>query len=120
MALALLENHPEAGRALSVSAAGALLSRRMRRIAAVDPMADTRPSWYAEVVSTRESSGRIVTSRVFRAGETPPEDDWSETSVGERIDAVLELSRQCLEWTRTGTDEPRLQRSVSRIQRPQR
>lgn len=41
----------------------------------------------------------------------------SETSIAERIDAVWELTRQCLEWTRTGTDGPRLQRSASRVQR---
>lgn len=69
-------------------------------------------------MSTRQQ--RVITTKVFRAGETPPEDDWSGSSVAERIDAVWELTRQCLAWNQTGTDEPRLQRSVSRVQRPQR
>jgi hypothetical protein len=63
---------------------------------------------------------RVITTKVFRAGEIPPEDDWTGSSAAERIDAVWELTRQCLAWNQTGTDEPRLQRSVSRVQRPQR
>lgn len=66
-------------------------------------------------MSTRQQ--RVITTKVFRAGETPPEDDWIGSSVAERIDAVWELTRQCLAWNQTGTDEPRLQRSVSRVQR---
>jgi hypothetical protein len=73
---------------------------------------------WAVSMSTRQQ--RVVTTKIFRAGETPPEDDWSGSSVAERIDAVWELTRQCLAWNQTGTDEPRLQRSVSRVQRPQR
>jgi hypothetical protein len=69
-------------------------------------------------MSTKQQ--RVITTRVFRAGEPPPEDDWIGLSVAERIDAVWELTRQCLAWNQTGTDEPRLQRSVSRVQRPSR
>ena len=72
---------------------------------------------YTDRVSAQEAKRRIITTRVFRAGQQPPEDDWSGASVAERIDAVWELTRQCLEWTRSGSDEPRLQRSVSRVQR---
>jgi len=67
-------------------------------------------------MSTRQK--RVITTKAFRAGETPPEDDWIGSSVAERIDAVWELTRQCLAWNQTGMDEPRLQRSVSRVQRP--
>jgi hypothetical protein len=74
-------------------------------------------SWSVSM-STRQQ--RVITTKVFRAGETPPEDDWIGSSVAERIDAVWELTRQCLAWNQTGTDEPRLQRSVSRVQRPSR
>lgn len=76
--------------------------------------------WYTCAMRSEAGRRRVITSRVFRAGETPPDDDWSGISVAERIDAVWELTRQCLEWTRTGTDEPRLQRSVSRVQRARR
>jgi len=61
-----------------------------------------------------------VVTRVFRGGTQPPDDDWADSSPAERIEAVWELTRQCLQWNRTGTDEPRLQRSVSRVQRTQR
>ena len=83
-------------------------------------VAAKRISWYTGAMSSERGARRVITSRVFRAGQTPPDDDWSESSVAERIDAVWELTRQCLEWTRTGTDEPRLQRSVSRVQRARR
>jgi hypothetical protein len=83
-------------------------------------MALGRTLWYTCVMPSEAGRRRVITSRVFRAGETPPDDDWSGISVAERIDAVWELTRQCLEWTRTGTDEPRLQRSVSRVQRARR
>jgi hypothetical protein len=83
-------------------------------------MALGRTLWYNCVMPSEAGRRRVITSRVFRAGETPPDDDWSGISVAERIDAVWELTRQCLEWTRTGTDEPRLQRSVSRVQRARR
>jgi hypothetical protein len=71
-------------------------------------------------VSMSKRQQRVVTTKVFRVGETPPEDEWIESSVAERIDAVWELTRQCLAWNQTGTDEPRLQRSVSRVQRSSR
>jgi hypothetical protein len=86
---------------------------------------ETRPSQastslvnWSVSMSTRQQ--RVITTKVFRGGETPPEDDWIGSSVAERIDAVWELTRQCLAWNQAGTDEPRLQRSVSRVQRPSR
>ena len=72
-------------------------------------------SWAA--CHPKQAAGESSPVGCFRAGETPPEDDWSGISVAERIDAVWELTRRCLEWNRTGTDEPRLQRFVSRVQR---
>lgn len=70
----------------------------------------------SQLVFNRSGKARVVTSRVFRAGEVPPDDEWAGTSVNERVEAVWTLTRQCIEWTHTG-DEPRLQRSVSRVQR---
>jgi len=61
---------------------------------------------------------RTVSSRVIRPGTAVPTgDDWQGTTVDDRIAAVWELTRQCLAWNRDPNDEPRLQRSVSRIQR---
>jgi hypothetical protein len=95
--------------------------RHRRTAEALDrAVAQKRILWYTDVMTSETGGRRVITSRVFRAGETPPDDDWSGISVAERIDAVWELTRQCLEWTRTGTDEPRLQRSVSRVQRARR
>ena len=74
-------------------------------------------NWSVSMITRQQ---RVITTKVFRAGETPPDDDWIGSSVAERIDAVWELTRQCLAWNQTGTDEPRLQRSVSRVQRPSR
>lgn len=58
-------------------------------------------------------------TRVFRRGEVPPSQaDWEGTTAEERINAVWELTRLCLAWS--GSDEPRLQRSVCRVQRTRR
>ena len=64
---------------------------------------------------------RNVTSRIIRKGEPLPiEQDWEGSTPEERINAVWELTLLCLAWNRDQADEPRLQRSISRIQRPQR
>lgn len=61
---------------------------------------------------------RIISSRVLRPGtSTALDDDWKHSTVNERIAAVWELTRQCLAWNRDPNDEPRLQRSISRIRR---
>jgi hypothetical protein len=69
-------------------------------------------------MSTTQESRRAISSRIIRPGmvETP-DMDWKDATVSERIAAVWELTRQCLAWNRDPTDEPRLQRSVSRVQR---
>lgn len=94
--------------------------RTLCRRALTAAVAAQLTSWYTGKMPSDRSARRVITTRVFRAGQTPPDDDWSGVPVAERIDAVWELTRQCLEWTRTGTDEPRLQRSVSRVQRARR
>ena len=61
---------------------------------------------------------RVVTSIVLRnRNDSPPEEDWRDSSVEERIDAVWTLTKLCLAWNSAEFDEPRLQRSVSRVQR---
>lgn len=63
---------------------------------------------------------RKIDTRVFRAGETPPDDGsvWRDTTPEQRMLAVWELTLYCLAWDRF--DEPRLQRSISRVQRGRR
>jgi hypothetical protein len=60
-----------------------------------------------------------ITSRVIRMGESQLEDqEWENTTPEERINAVWDLTLLCLAWQPEQVDEPRLQRSISRIQRP--
>jgi hypothetical protein len=66
-------------------------------------------------------TGRAITTRVVREGHgSAPSDDWAGTTVAQRIDAVWELTQQCLLWNRSSSDELRLQRSHCRVQRPRR
>jgi hypothetical protein len=75
-------------------------------------------SCYAGAVVTARATSRQVTSRVIRnASALPADSDWEAATPTERIAAVWELTRQCLAWNRKGDDEPRLQRSISRVQR---
>jgi len=50
----------------------------------------------------------------------PPDTDWSLASPEERIEAVWTLTELCLSWNNPSTSVPRLQRTVTRIQRAQR
>jgi hypothetical protein len=69
-----------------------------------------------------ESPRTVVVARVLRGGTqlSDDDDDWKDSTPAERLSAVWEITRQCLQWNRTETDEPRLQRSVGRVQRPPR
>lgn len=59
--------------------------------------------------------------RVIRNGQLEPlDDDWPGTSAEERIEAVWTLTRLCLGWNDESSSEPRLQRTVTRLQRKQR
>src|SRR5262245_48105872 len=72
---------------------------------------------YNRSVTTSHFRSR-VTGRVFRNGEQPEGRTWQDPTPEERVNAVWELTRLCLVWRSSETGEPRLQRSVSRIQRP--
>lgn len=62
-----------------------------------------------------------ISVRVIRDGlAEPPDTDWSMASPEERIEAVWTLTLLCLAWNKPSTDEPRLQRTVTRLQRAQR
>jgi hypothetical protein len=64
---------------------------------------------------------KTITSRIIRPGDKVEDESyWDKATPAERINAVWELTLLCLAWQPNRTDEPRLQRSVSRIQRPPR
>ena len=63
---------------------------------------------------------RTITSKIIRPGEQEPSEAyWARATPAERMNAVWELTLLCLQWRPGQSDEPRLQRSISRIQRPQ-
>ncbi len=75
----------------------------------------------AEMESNEGISTRVVTTRLIRRGSpTPAENDWASATPSERIAGVWTLTQHCLAWNREGSDELRLQRSVSRVQRSRR
>ena len=57
---------------------------------------------------------------VIRDGREPRDAEWMTTSVEERIEAVWTLTKLCLAWNEQLTSEPRLQRTITRLQRAQR
>ena len=62
-----------------------------------------------------------MTARVIRDGSPePPTNDWLSATAEERIEAVWMLTELCLAWNNPSTSEPRLQRTVTRLQRAQR
>ena len=62
-----------------------------------------------------------VTSRVIRKDAPLPEESEQEISTPEeRMNAVWELTLLCLAWQGDQAGEPRLQRSVCRIERSRR
>jgi hypothetical protein len=64
---------------------------------------------------------RVVTLDIQRPGEAPVQrDEWRNCSPEERLAAVWTVTQACMGWNAEGNGEPRLQRSVAHIQRPQR
>jgi len=62
---------------------------------------------------------KIESTRIIRGRPTARDvSGWENASPDERFAAVWELSRLVMEWS--GHGEPRLQRSVCRVQRSQR
>jgi hypothetical protein len=65
------------------------------------------------------AKGKRITSRVIRPGDPVPDPQfWDDATPEDRINAVWELTLLCLTWQPNQGREPRLQRSISRIQRP--
>lgn len=67
-----------------------------------------------------DSRNRQITVRVIRGGPEPPDNDWLNASPEERIEAVWTLTELCLAWNKPLESEPRLQRTVTRLQRAER
>jgi hypothetical protein len=68
-----------------------------------------------------EASSKEITTKVFRNGEAETgENEWLNCSPEERIEGVWILTRLCMDWNNDLIDEPRLQRTVTRVQRAQR
>ena len=62
-----------------------------------------------------------ITVRIIRDGSPePPDDDWSMATPEERIEAVWTLTELCLAWNNPSTSVPRLQRTITRVQRARR
>jgi hypothetical protein len=65
-----------------------------------------------------EASSKEITTKVFRNGQAESsENEWLNYSPEERIEGVWILTRLCMGWNNALTDEPRLQRTVTRVQR---
>jgi len=68
-----------------------------------------------------DSRNKQITVRVIRDGAPePPDNDWSMVSPEERIEAVWTLTELCLAWNKLSSSEPRVQRTVTRLQRAER
>jgi hypothetical protein len=70
---------------------------------------------------SEDSRKEQITVRVIRDGAPePPDNDWSMATPEERIEAVWTLTELCLAWNNPSTSVPRLQRTVTRVQRARR
>ena len=58
--------------------------------------------------------------KVIRNGQVPRDNAWKDSTPEERIEAVWTLTKLCLAWNNQSTDEPRLQRTITRVQRNKR
>jgi len=70
---------------------------------------------------SEDSRSEQIKVRVIRDGlPEPPDNDWSMASPEERIEAVWMLTELCLAWNKPSASVPRLQRTVTRLQRAKR
>ncbi|XXT20091.1 hypothetical protein WME94_00810 [Sorangium sp. So ce429] len=63
---------------------------------------------------------RQATTRVIRLGDDDGAFDrvaWQGSTMEERIAAVWDLTLECMAWSDPDAGEPRLQRSVCRVER---
>jgi hypothetical protein len=70
---------------------------------------------------SEDSRKEQISVRVIRNGAPEPaDDDWSMATPEERIEAVWTLTQLCMAWNQPSTSEPRLQRTITRVQRARR
>ena len=70
---------------------------------------------------SEDSRNKEIKVRVIRDGAPEPLDnDWSNASPEERIEAVWTLTELCWAWNKPESSVPRLQRTVTRVQRARR
>lgn len=70
---------------------------------------------------SNSSQDREMSAKVVRGGQDEAaENEWMDASPEQRIEAVWTLTKICLEWNGNSSLEPRLQRTVTRLQRAQR
>jgi hypothetical protein len=79
------------------------------------------PSFFDGILAMPQRRTSSITSRVIRPPATEPvENDGLDYSLAERIEAVWTLTKASMQWNADSSDEPRPQRTITRIQRPQR
>ena len=62
------------------------------------------------------SPNKEISVKIIRDGQAEPFDHgWENSSPEERIEGVWTLTRLCLAWNNHLTDEPRLQRNITRV-----
>jgi hypothetical protein len=67
------------------------------------------------------SSKKEISISIIRDGQSETiKNEWADSTPEERIEGVWTLTKLCLAWNNPVTDEPRLQRTVTRIQRSSR
>ncbi len=80
----------------------------------------SKRAWYNRFM-IEVSPNKQISVRIIRDGQAEPlEDEWKDSSPEERIEAVWTLTRLCVAWNNHLTDEPQLQRNITRIQRASR
>lgn len=62
----------------------------------------------------------VATGRKTSLLSEPADETWRTMTIEERIAAVREVTLRCAMWSTNGDPEPRLQRSVGRVQRARR
>jgi hypothetical protein len=68
---------------------------------------------------TAQQRRTAMTARLFRSTHSAAAQrtDWHDSTMEQRIAAVWDLTLECLAWTQPDAHEPRLQRSVCRVER---
>jgi hypothetical protein len=102
-----------------VRSANSVHGNRPATAALLRPVASAQLALASPLPDNVGLAQRFTVSRGIRPGDPQAEAPaWLDSTPESRMDAVWELTLQCLAWR--GAFEPRLQRSVVRIQRAPR